>query len=73
MTVLFTTNIGDYGNDCYIDRSVNLVECFGMYTVVMAEKVSGWCPSYKIYCCSEVTCDYDKAKFMYKEAGGKFE
>lgn len=73
MKVLFTTDISSYGNDCYIDESVSLVECFGMYTVVVAEKVSGWSPSTRIYCLPETTCDFEKAKSMYKEAGGKFE
>lgn len=73
MKVLSTTNLSDYGNDCYINRSVSLVECFGMYRVILAEKVSGWCPSAEIYCPYETTCDFKKAKSMYKKAGGKFE
>ena len=72
MKVLFTTDLSDYGNDCYINSSVSLVECFGMYTVIIAENVTGWAQSHKIFCSSETTCDYDRAKFMYKESGGKF-
>ena len=73
MKVLFTTDISSYGNDCYINESVSLVECFGMYAVVMAEKVSGWYPSSKIYCLTETTSNFEEAKSMFKEAGGKFE
>jgi hypothetical protein len=73
MKVIFTTNLSDYGNDCYINKQVSLVECFGMYTVIIAEKVSGWTNSHKFYCRSEATCDFDRAKFMFKESGGRFE
>lgn len=73
MKVIFTTNLSDCGNDCYIDREVSLVKCFSMYAVIIAESVSGWAKSNKIYCLSEVTCDFDRAKFLFKEACGKFE
>lgn len=73
MKVIFTTNLSDYGNDFYINRQISLAECFGMYAVIIAEKVSGWSKSNKIYCLSEVTCDFDRAKFLFKAAGGKLE
>ena len=72
MKVLFTTDISSYGNDCYINMAVSLVECFGMYAIVVAEKVNGWSPSNKIYSLQETTCDFDRAKAMFKEVGGKF-
>jgi hypothetical protein len=44
-----------------------------MYTVVVAEKISGWSPSARIYCLTETTSNFEEAKSMFKEAGGKFE
>ena len=42
MEVLSTTNLSRYGNDCYIEESVSLVEQFGLYAVIKFYKVSGW-------------------------------
>ena len=69
MKVISTTDLSREGNDCYIYESVSLVEVFGMYTVVVAKKISGWWDIKEIYC-KEQTTDLDKAKYMYKQSGG---
>ena len=73
MKVIDTTDLSEYGNDCYIFKSVSLVEVFGMYTIVVAEKVVGWYKEEKIYTSSNITFDFDKAKYMYKQHGGTFD
>jgi hypothetical protein len=72
MEVIHTTDLSTYGNDCYIHKSVSLVEEFDMYTVVTAVKITGWLCKRDIYN-SKVTCDLDEAKYMYKQAGGILE
>jgi hypothetical protein len=42
MEVISTTNLSRYGNDCYIEESVSLVEQFDLYAVIRFYKVSGW-------------------------------
>ena len=44
-----------------------------MYTVIVADKTTGWCYREQIYCQSEVTTDFNKAKSMYKQVGGILE
>ena len=39
MKVISTTDLSGEGNDCYIYKSVSLVEAFSMYTVIEAEKI----------------------------------
>lgn len=69
MKVISTTDLSREGNDCYIYQSVSLVEAFGMYTVIVAEKVNGCWSTRKIYC-KDTTSDLDMAKHMYKQSGG---
>jgi hypothetical protein len=73
MKVISTTDLSDYGNDCYIHKSVSLVEDFGMYNILTAEKVVGWCEREQMYLKADTTCSFDKAKCMYKQAGGILE
>jgi hypothetical protein len=42
MNVISSTNLSRYGNDCYIEESVSLVEQFDLYAVIRFYKVSGW-------------------------------
>ena len=42
MNVISSTNLSRYGNDCYIEESVYLVEQFDLYAVIRFYKVSGW-------------------------------
>lgn len=73
MKVISTTDLSHDGNDCYIYKSVSLIEAFGMYTVITAEKTVGWYYSKQIYTKANITCDLDEAKQMYKLSGGIFE
>lgn len=73
MEIISTTDLSRAGNDCYIYESVSLIEAFGMYKVITAEKTVGWFDSKQIYTSSNLTCDLDEAKFMYKRAGGILE
>ena len=73
MRVISTTDLSDYGNDCYIYKSVSLIEAFGMHTVITADKTVGWFDRKTIYCQSDVTSDFEQAKFNYKQAGGILE
>lgn len=70
MKVISTTDLSGVGNDCYIYKSVSLIEEFGMYNILTAEKVIGWSEVKRMYLMAENTCDFDRAKFMYKNAGG---
>ena len=73
MKVISTTYLSNYGNDCYIHKSVSLVEDFGMYNILTAEKVVGWREREQMYLEADTTCNFDKAKLMYKQAGGILE
>lgn len=69
MNIIATTDLSREGNDCYIYESVSLVEAFGMYTVIVADKTNGWCTTREIYC-KDTTSDLNIAKRMYKQCGG---
>lgn len=71
MKVISTTDLSREGNDCYIYESVSLVEAFGMYSIIRAEKVAGYWGSKDIGC-TLATNDLYEAKQMYKEYGGIF-
>lgn len=73
MKVIHTTDLSRAGNDCYIYESVSLVEAFGMYAVIVAEKTTGWLEREEITTGSKVAYDLDDAKQMYKEYGGIWE
>jgi hypothetical protein len=72
MKVISTTDLSREGNDCYIYQSISLVEAFGMYTVIDAEKVIGSWDKRDISC-THTTSDLDIAKHMYMKAGGILE
>lgn len=70
MKIISTTDTSDYGNDCYINKSVTLIEEFGMYTVITCIKVVGWQCHEDIYCRANPTTDIYKAQQWYREEGG---
>ena len=70
MKIISTTDLSHEGNDCYIYKSVSLVEEFGMYNILTAEKIVGWCEREQMYLKAQSTYNFDKAKWMYKQAGG---
>ena len=73
MKVIATTDLSRTGNDCYIYESVSLIEVFGMYTVIEAQKISGWSETETINTGSKLVDDLGTAKRMYKEYGGILE
>ena len=73
MNIISTTDLSTDGNDCYIYKSVSLVEAFGMYTIITAEKTVGWFNNTEIYARSKPTCNLDEAKEWYKRSGGILE
>lgn len=70
MKIISTTDLSHEGNDCYIYKSVSLVEEFGMYTVITCQRVVGWSKSEDIYFWGDPTTDIDEAKHRYWEYGG---
>ncbi len=73
MKVISTTDLSHEGNDCYIYKSVSLIEAFGMYNILTAEKTVGGFSRKTMYTKSDITCDLDQAKYMYKQAGGQID
>jgi hypothetical protein len=65
MKVISSTNLSRYGNDCYIEESVSLVEQFDLYAVIRFYKVSGWSRQEEV---SILISTSDKA-----EAGKKYK
>lgn len=66
MKVIATTDTSKYGNDCYINETVNLVEQFGVYAIIVCQKITGWYGKEDIFV-KQVTTDYDIAVKMYKD------
>lgn len=66
MKILATTDVSREGNDCYIYESVSLVEQFGVYAVVICQKVVGWPDSEDIFI-KQVTSDRAIAFKMYED------
>ena len=73
MKVISTTDLSHEGNDCYIYKSVNLVETFGMYAVIITEKIVGWFQNKEIYTVGEPCEILSKAILLYKEYDGVWE
>lgn len=72
MRVISTTDISREGNDCYIYESVSLVEQFDIYSVINFLNVTGWAAREEVHVLC-TTRDIDKAKKVYKRAGGVYE
>ena len=73
MRVISTTDLSHEVNGTYVYRSVSLFEEFGMYNILTVEKTIGYVNDRKMYLKSNITCDLDEAKFMYKQVGGILE
>ena len=73
MKVISTTDLS-YDNDGHhIYKSVSLIEEFGMYNILTAEKKVIWADTRQMYLRAETTCDLDRARYMYKQSGGILE
>jgi hypothetical protein len=42
MNIIKTKDTSRHGNDCYIYETVSLVEQFGVFAVIVCEKIVGW-------------------------------
>ena len=71
MKIISITDLSRGGNDCYIYKSVSLVEEFEMYAVIICEKVVGWSESEEMYFIGKHTTDIEEAKQRYWEYGGR--
>ena len=72
MRIISTTDTSKYGNDCYINETVNLVEQFGVYAIIICQKITGWAEREDIFV-KQTTTDYDTAVKMYKDYEGILE
>lgn len=72
MKIISTTDTTKYGNDCYINETVNLVEQFGVYAIIICRKITGWVKREDIFV-KQTTTDYDTAVKMYKDYEGILE
>lgn len=66
MKILATTDLSRAGNDCYIYESVSIVEQFGIYSIIVCQKVTGWAKRETAYV--ELTSsDYNKIIDKYNK------
>ena len=72
MRIISTTDTSKYGNDCYINETVSLVEQFGVYAIIVCQKITGWYKEEDIFV-KQVTTDYGTAVGMYKDYEGIME
>jgi len=72
MQILYRTDLSSEGNDCYLNRSVALIEEFRIYYIISTLKVNGgWGSANQTVCVSDPYDDLNKAKAMYMRKGGK--
>ena len=64
MKVSSTKDTSRYGNDCYIYETVSMVEQFGMYAIIICQKITGWAEREDIFVAQTAT-DYDTALKMF--------
>lgn len=72
MNIISTTDTSKHGNDCYIYETVSLVEQFGMYAIIICQKIVGWAEREDIFV-KQFTTDYGTAVGMYKDYEGILE
>jgi hypothetical protein len=69
MKIISTIDLSRPGNDCYIEEEISLVEQFDIYSIIMFQKVSGWCSDDSIEVLHKAT-DEEEAKKAYERLGG---
>lgn len=72
MKVIHTTDTSRYGNDCYINESISLIEQFGVYVILICQNITGWFSKEDAFVV-HTTKDYNTAVKMYKDYGGVME
>lgn len=71
MRIVASVDKSREGNDCFINESISILEEFGIYSVIVCCKVTGW-DDREIMYTAETSSDYEKIKAKYKELRGKF-
>lgn len=66
MKVIAQTTLEEKG----YSKSINLVEVLGMYTVIIAEKITEKFYTNRVYTSHDLTCDFMEALCRYKQDGG---
>ena len=66
MNIIKTKDTSRYGNDCYINETVSLVEQFGIYAIVFCQKISGWAAKEDIFV-AQTTTDPAIAEKMFED------
>lgn len=70
MKVLGYLDKSRYGNDCYINESYSLCECFGIYFILKVYKVSGWSDIEEIYTVTDPSDTINTVMKKWEELGG---
>lgn len=70
---IISTTISHESIDYDVWYSVSLVDIFGLYGVVMAQKTDGECETDDVYMVCGAVDDLELAKYIYKEYGGILE
>lgn len=71
MKIIYTTDLSRAGNDCYIEETVSLIEQFGIYAIIVCQKVTGWSEDENIFV-HQVTTELKEALKDYEALGGTF-
>lgn len=71
MRIVASTDISREGNDCFINESVSILEEFGIYSVIVCCKVTGWADREVMYT-AETSSDFEKIITKYRELHGEF-
>ncbi len=66
MNIIKTVDTSRLGNDCYINEAVSLVEQFGIYAIILCQKVTGWVEREEIFV-AQTTTDYETAVAMLND------
>ena len=66
MKVIFTKDTSRCGNDCYIYETVSMIEQFGMYAIIICQKITGWAEREDIFVAQTAT-NYDTAVKMFED------
>ena len=69
MKVISTTDLSHEGNDCYIYEIVSLIKSGDLYVVLGIKQTIGWYENNEVYT-EGITDDFERAKFLYRFAGG---
>ena len=70
MKVLGYLDKSRLGNDCYINESYSLCECFGIYFILKVYKVSGWNDAESVYTVGHSSDNICAIMKKWEELGG---